>query len=256
MRAYFHWRDFNQYTKIAKGGAIKMRVLVIIPAYNEEENIKRVVDNLITYYPQYDYVIIDDGSKDKTLDICRENGYNYISHDINLGIGGSVQTGYYYAKEFGYDIAVQMDGDGQHDPKYIKDLIAPIEEGKADIVIGSRFLNGEGFQSSSLRRFGINFLSGLIRVCCGKKIKDVTSGFRAVNRTIIEFYANNYEQDYPEPSAIIAGVLHHAKIQEVPVVMHERSGGKSSINPWRSFYYMLKVSLSILLFRITFVEGG
>lgn len=233
-----------------------MKTLIIIPAYNESANIKRVVDNLIINYPQYDYVVINDGSTDETLNICRENGYNYVSHTINLGIGGGVQTGYLYAKEHNYDIAVQMDGDGQHDPLYIQDLIAPIEEEKADIVIGSRFLDGVGFQSSSTRRFGINFLSGLIRACCGIRIKDVTSGFRAVNRSIIEFYANNYAQDYPEPEAIIAGVLHHASIQEVPVVMHERRGGKSSINPWKSFYYMLKVSLSILLFRFTFVKGG
>lgn len=233
-----------------------MRVLVIIPAYNESANIKRVVDNLVQNYPQYDYVVVNDGSTDKTSQICRENGFNYVSHPINLGIGGGVQTGYLYAQRYGYDIAVQMDGDGQHDPQYIKDIIAPIEDEEADISIGSRFISGKGFQSSSARRFGINFLSGLIQICCGKRIKDVTSGFRAVSRPIIEFYANHYAQDYPEPEAIIAGVMHHARILEVPVVMHERSGGISSINQWRSFYYMLKVSLSILLFRLTFVDGG
>lgn len=232
-----------------------MRILVIIPAYNEAANIKRVVDNLIRNYPRYDYIVVNDGSTDKTVQICRENGFHYVSHPINLGIGGSVQTGYLYAKRYGYDVAVQMDGDGQHNPKYIQDVVAPIEAGEADIVIGSRFINADGFQSSPARRFGINFLSSLIELCCGQKIKDVTSGFRAVNRSIIEFYAENYAQDYPEPEAIIAGVLHHARIQEIPVVMQERTGGKSSINPWRSFYYMLKVSLSVLLFRLTFVEG-
>jgi glycosyltransferase involved in cell wall biosynthesis len=233
-----------------------MKCLVIIPAYNEAANIKQTVDKLVTLYPKCDYVVINDGSVDNTEQICRENGINYISHPINLGIGGSVQTGYKYAQENGFDIAIQMDGDGQHDPQYINELIAPIEEGKADIVIGSRFINGEGFQSSSSRRLGISFLSRLLCICCGKKVKDVTSGFRAVNCNIIQFYAKNYAQDYPEPEAIIAGVMHHAKIHEIPVVMHERSNGKSSINFWRSFYYMLKVSLSILLFRFTYVDRG
>jgi glycosyltransferase involved in cell wall biosynthesis len=232
-----------------------MRVLVIIPAYNEAANIKTVVENLIYNYPQYDYVVINDGSTDDTETICRQNGFNYISHPVNLGIGGGVQTGYLYAKRNNYDIAVQIDGDGQHDPKYIKNVIEPIEQGKADIVIGSRFLKRTGFQSSAARRLGIRFLSGLIRIFSGVRIKDVTSGLRAVNRKIISFYAGNYAQDYPEPEAIVAGAMHGAKIQEVPVEMHERNAGKSSINPLRSFYYMLKVSLTILLFRITFEDG-
>lgn len=233
-----------------------MRVLIILPAYNESSNIKRVVDNLIVNFPQYDYLVVNDGSTDDTEDICRKNGYNFISHPINLGIGGTVQTGYLYAKKHGYDVAVQMDGDGQHDPQYIKNLIAPIEEKSADVVIGSRFINKEGFLSTTSRRLGINLLSNLIYLCCGKKVADVTSGFRAANRQTIEFYSNNYAQDYPEPEAIIAGVLHKAQVKEIPVVMRERSGGKSSINPWKSFYYMLKVSLSIILFRFTFVDGG
>lgn len=232
-----------------------MKVLVIIPAYNEAANIKTVVGNLIHNYPQYDYVVINDGSTDDTETICRQNGFNYISHPVNLGIGGGVQTGYLYAKRNNYDIAVQIDGDGQHDPKYIKNVIEPIEQGKADIVIGSRFLKRTGFQSSAARRLGIRFLSGLIRIFSGVRIKDVTSGLRAVNRKIISFYAGNYAQDYPEPEAIVAGAIHGAKIQEVPVEMHERNAGKSSINPLRSFYYMLKVSLTILLFRITFEDG-
>lgn len=232
-----------------------MRVLVIIPAYNEADNIKTVVENLVQNYPQYDYVVINDGSTDDTETICRQNGFNYISHPVNLGIGGGVQTGYLYAKRNNYDIAVQIDGDGQHDPKYIKNVIEPIEQGKADIVIGSRFLKRTGFQSSAARRLGIRFLSGLIRIFSGVRIKDVTSGLRAVNRKIISFYAGNYAQDYPEPEAIVAGAMHGAKIQEVPVEMHERNAGKSSINPLRSFYYMLKVSLTILLFRITFEDG-
>ena len=233
-----------------------MRVLVIIPAYNESKNINQVVDNLIQNYPQYDYVIINDGSTDNTARVCQENGFNYVSLPINLGIGGGVQTGYLYARNHHYDIAVQIDGDGQHNPKYIRNVIEPIVNQEADIVIGSRFLTGDGFQSSTVRRFGIRFLSDLIHICDGIRIKDVTSGYRAVNRKFIEIYAKTYAQDYPEPEAIIAAAQYGAKIQEVPVVMMERIGGVSSISTWKPFYYMLKVSLAILLYRITFKKEG
>ena len=228
-----------------------MKTLIIIPAYNEAENIKNVVDNLAENFPQYDYVIVNDSSKDDTEMICRQNNYNYLSLPINLGIGGGVQTGYKYALEHGYDIAVQHDGDGQHDPVYIEKVIQPILDGKADIVIGSRFLLGEGFQSSASRRAGIRFLSALIRVFCGAKVRDVTSGFRAVNGRYIKFYAEDYPSDYPEPEAIVTASLDGARVQEVPVQMRERRRGVSSINLKRSVYYMVKVSIAILVCRIT-----
>ena len=232
-----------------------MKTLIIIPAYNESENIKRVIDNLVENYPKYDYVIINDCSTDDTEKICRENGFNYISLPANLGIGGGVQTGYKYALKNGYDIAVQMDGDGQHDPAYLDELTAILEKGEADIAIGSRFITKEGFQSSSMRRFGIKFLSLLIKVCSGADIKDVTSGYRAVNRKFIEIYSKDYADDYPEPEAIVAARMYGGTLAEVPVIMNERMGGVSSINPIKSVYYMIKVSLSILFFRITF-KGG
>lgn len=175
---------------------------------------------------------------------------------MNLGIGGGVQAGYRYALEHHYDIAIQMDGDGQHDAKYIKDLIQPIINGESDIVIGSRFLTNKGFQSSRLRRFGINFLSKLIKLCCGIRIKDVTSGFRAVNKKFIKIFAEEYSQDYPEPEAIVAGALHRGVIKEIPVIMHERKEGSSSINSMKSVYYMIKVSIAITIYRITFNKGG
>lgn len=228
-----------------------MRTLVIIPAYNEAENIKKVVDDLITNYPQYDYIIVDDSSKDETAAICRQNNYSFVSLPINLGIGGGVQTGYKYALEHDYDIAVQHDGDGQHDPAYIGQVIKPILDGQADIVIGSRFLEREGFQSSAGRRVGIKFLSALIRLCCGARVKDVTSGFRAVNKKYIRFYAEEYPSDYPEPEAIVTASLNGAKIQEVAVVMRERENGVSSINLKRSVYYMVKVSIAIVICRVT-----
>lgn len=232
-----------------------MKTLVIIPAYNEQENIEKVIKRLNDNYPSYDYLIVNDCSADKTGEICHSNGYCHLDLPVNLGIGGGVQTGYKYALEKGYDCAVQMDGDGQHDPKFLDAVTAPIESGEADVVIGSRFVEKEGFQSSAFRRLGIRFLSGLIRLCCGAKVKDVTSGYRAVNRSFIEFYANEYADDYPEPEAIVAAKLSGGRITEVPVVMCEREGGVSSIGPLRSVYYMIKVSLSILFYRITFTGG-
>ena len=228
-----------------------MRVLIIIPAYNEAENICSVVESIKSTEPGMDYLVINDCSKDDTEQVCKAHGYQYISLPANLGIGGAVQAGYLYALQHGYDIAIQIDGDGQHDPAYIRDLIQPIINGEADIAIGSRFITKEGFQSSGSRRLGIYFLSTVIRICCGIRILDVTSGFRAVNRKFIKFYAKNYAQDYPEPEAIIAAAMNGGRIKEIPVIMRERKSGKSSINVWRSLYYMLKVTLAISLYRIT-----
>ena len=181
-----------------------------------------------------------------------EKGYQVLNLPINLGIGGAVQTGYRYALKYGYDIAVQLDGDGQHDASYVKRLIEPLLAGEADVVIGSRFLRREGFQSSRSRRIGINILSDLIWLCTGKRIRDVTSGFRAVNRRFITIYAEDYPSDYPEPEAIITAVMHHGRVAEVPVVMKEREGGTSSITFRKSVYYMIKVTLAILVKRISY----
>lgn len=229
-----------------------MKVIIIIPAYNEQDNIKQVVDNLIDNYPQFDYIVINDCSSDKTKDILQYNNYNYINLPVNLGIGGGVQMGYKYAKEHGYDIAIQMDGDGQHDPKFFEKVIEPIKNDKADIVIGSRFIEGIGFQSTGLRRLGIRFLSTLINLVSGIIVKDVTSGYRAVNRKFIEIYSGEYAQDYPEPEAIVSAAMYNARILEYPVIMSERIGGESSISPFKSVYYMIKVSIAIILYRITF----
>lgn len=232
-----------------------MKVLIIIPAYNEANNIERVVHNLNEQFPQGDYVIINDCSTDNTAEICRHNHFNMISLPNNLGIGGGVQTGYKYAVRNNYDIAVQMDGDGQHNPADIAKLVTLIINDEADIVIGSRFIDYEGFQSTGMRRFGIVFLSNLIRLCSGAKVKDVTSGFRAVNKQFIEIYAKNYADDYPEPEAIVTAQLHGARIAEVPVKMEERISGKSSINPIKSVYYMIKVSIAIIFGRLFFNKG-
>ena len=226
------------------------KILIIIPAYNESESIEKVVDNLIQNYPQYDYLIVNDCSTDNTEEIIQKRGYNYISLPVNLGIGGGVQSGYLYAVKNDYDIAIQMDGDGQHDPAYIEKLITPIISGKADITIGSRFIDKTGFQTSFMRRLGINIISLVIRMCCGVKITDTTSGFRASNSEANKFFSQNYAQDYPEPEAIVAASLNGFKIQEVAVEMNERMGGISSINAKRSVYYMIKVSLALIICRI------
>lgn len=228
------------------------KCLIIIPAYNEAGNIERVVNNIRDNYPQYDYVVINDGSVDRTEEICIRNHYNMISLPLNLGIGGAVQTGYRYAQKHDYDIAVQIDGDGQHDISYIEQLILPIMNKEADITIGSRFISKEGFQSTSSRRFGISILSFLIRCLCFVKIKDVTSGFRAVNRKFIQIYAGNYPDDYPEPEAIVTALMYRGRIKEIPVVMRERVNGNSSINLKKSIYYMIKVTLAILICRVSF----
>lgn len=191
-----------------------MKKLIIVPAYNEEDNIKNTIQNLRLLH-DYDFVIVNDCSLDCTLSITREQGAIFLNLANNLGIGGAVQTGYIYAEEHGYDIAVQVDADGQHDLGYLDALIKPIEEGKANICIGSRFITKEGFQSTTIRRLGIGFLSNLIRLVTGHRILDVTSGFRAVDRNMILFYARNYPRDYPEPEAIVTAIKKGAKIIEV-----------------------------------------
>lgn len=227
------------------------KILVIIPAYNEQDNILNVLRDITKYASDMDYLVINDCSKDKTLKILQSSKAEYIDLPVNLGIGGGVQTGYLYAYKNDYDIAIQMDGDGQHNARYLKDLVRPILEGKADVVIGSRYIAREGFQSSFMRRLGIKFLSLLIRICAGIKVNDVTSGFRAVNKEMIEIFANDYAQDYPEPEAIVLAAQKGAHIVEVPIVMNERTGGRSSIAGLKTIYYMIKVSLSIILLRIS-----
>lgn len=241
-----------------------LKVIVLIPCYNEEKSIDRVIHNIVEYSIKYrrlypdriiDYIVMNDCSNDNTLDKCRKSGYSYLNLPVNLGIGGCMQTGYQYALAKGYDIAVQHDGDGQHDPRDLGDLIQIVQAGQADIVIGSRFLIKSGFQSSGLRRLGISFLSKLIYICTGAKIYDVTSGCRAVNREYIAFFAKRYAQDYPEPESIVDAALNNAVIKEVPVVMHERKEGCSSISAAKSLYYMFKVSLAILLHRLIAPKG-
>lgn len=226
------------------------RKLVIIPAYNEGKSILRAVEDIKEHAPGFDYVVINDCSTDDTLKVCQEQGLNYVNLPVNLGIGGAVQTGYQYGCQYGYDVAVQFDGDGQHDAAYLQMMAKTLIETNSDMVIGSRFIEKEGFQSSGIRRVGIKYFSGLLWVLTGKKVTDPTSGMRMVNRDVMRIYAENYPKDYPEPESVMAILRMGKKVTEVPVVMKKREEGTSSIGGVRSVYYMIKVTLAILMERL------
>jgi len=227
-----------------------LKKLIIIPAYNEEANIVKTVESIERDAVGFDYIVINDCSTDRTKEICEEHGFHYVDLPINLGIGGAVQTGYKYAWENGYDMAVQVDGDGQHDPEFLELMAEYLETHQVDMVIGSRFIEKQGFQSSGMRRVGIRFFSGLIRLMTGKTITDPTSGLRMAGRNVIELFSKDYPRDYPEPESVVAILRKGLKVAEVPVIMREREGGVSSISMKKSVYYMVKVTLAILIERI------
>lgn len=224
-----------------------MKKLVIIPAYNESASIKKTIEEIKEKAPDFDYVIINDCSTDNTKKICEENHYNVINLPINLGIGGAVQTGYRYGYNEGYDYAVQVDGDGQHNPEYLEKMVEHMIENKDDMVIGSRFIDKQGFQSSGTRRIGIKYFTLLIKLLTGKTITDPTSGLRMVNRDIMQVFAFDYPKDYPEPESVVSILRKKKKVEEIPVIMRARNGGVSSISIKKSFYYMIKVSLAIII---------
>lgn len=227
-----------------------MKKLVIIPAFNESASIERTIGDLQNNSPEFDYVIINDCSTDDTLKVCQELGFNVIDLPVNLGIGGAVQTGYRYAMDNNYDIAVQFDGDGQHNAKYLEPMAKLLEEKDLSMVIGSRFITMEGFQSSGARRIGIKYFTLLIKCLTGKKITDPTSGLRMVNKSIIKLFAMDYPADYPEPESVVTLLKRGNKVEELPVIMNNRENGVSSISFYKSIYYMIKVSMAILIERI------
>ena len=224
-----------------------MKVMVVIPAYNEEKNIFRVIKAVKGNNPEVDVVVINDGSRDCTGLEAERAGAFVINLPQNLGIGGAVQTGYIYASRKGYDAVIQIDGDGQHDPKDLYRLIALIEKDEADMVIGSRFANKTDYESTKMRLLGINFFSKLVSFVCKKDFFDTTSGYRAVNKKVIDIFARYYPRDYPEVETIVYAAKRGVRIVEISVDMNKRQGGKSSITPLRSIYYMLKVTCAILL---------
>ncbi|HVZ73673.1 MAG TPA: glycosyltransferase family 2 protein [Polyangia bacterium] len=222
-----------------------MRTLVIIPAYNEAASLPGVIEGLRRNGHE-DLCVIDDGSTDGTAAVAARLGVIVLRNPFNLGIGGAVQTGYLWAAEHGYDAAAQFDGDGQHDPACLRPAIDLIARGH-DVVIGSRFLDRGGFRSTFWRRVGIRYLSCLLRLRCGAVVTDPTSGFRVVDRAAIEIFAAHYPSDYPEPEAISLACHRQLRIVEIAVRMRERKFGHSSIAGWGTLYYLVKVSLAILL---------
>ena len=224
-----------------------MNLLIIIPAYNEAENIERVVNNLIENYPQYDYVVVNDGSSDDTRKICAKKGYNFLDLPINVGLAGAIRAGIRYANYHGYDYAVQIDGDGQHDPKYIKDMLEKMRSAQADIIIGSRFK--EKKKPHSMRMLGSRIISGARKLTTGgKKIEDVTSGMRWFNKRMIKNFGYNMHYS-PEPDTIAYLLNCGIKIEEIQVEMYERIAGTSYLNLKNSVWYMLKMLFSILVFQ-------
>ena len=226
---------------------MKPKLLIIIPAFNEEATISGVIASIRRHAPSADIVVVNDGSRDNTAAKAAKSGAIVLSHLYNMGIGATMQTGYKYANSKGYDIAVQVDADGQHPADQIEQLVRPVAEGKADIVVGSRFLGEGDYKPSLARGAGIVFFSRLVSMIIKEKITDTTSGFRASGKKCIEYFSSRYPDDYPEVEAL---VLLHKKgfsIMEVPVSMAERAGGRSSITPMKSIYYMVKVLLAILV---------
>jgi glycosyltransferase involved in cell wall biosynthesis len=228
-----------------------LRRIAIVPALNEEETVGRVIDEIRDFDPGFEIVVVDDGSVDRTAGVAVDRAAHVLRLPFNLGIGGAVQTGYRFAFEHGYDIAVQVDGDGQHDPRELPKILAPVLAGEADLCVGSRFTGNSPYRSSFARRVGIRIFARVVSAVVRQKVTDTTSGFRAVNRRGIALFAADYPHDYPEVEATVMCVKHKLRLTEVPVEMRERGGGSSSITAVRSVYYMTKVLLAIFvgLFR-------
>jgi hypothetical protein len=223
------------------------KVLIIIPSYNEERSVGWVIQGLNAFIPEADIVVIDDGSRDRTASIAKRCKAWVISLPYNLGIGGAVQTGYKFAHTMGYDIAIQVDGDGQHSPQEVRNLINEINKGDCDMVIGSRFVKKSGYRGSFPRRVGALIFSIVVSIICRQKFKDTTSGFRAVNRKVIEFFASEYPHDYPEAEAIVSLRREGFKVKEIPTEMEPRLAGVSSIDFFSAIYYMAKVLLAVII---------
>ena len=223
------------------------RRVAIVPALNEEESVPRVIDEIRAFDPGFEIVVVDDGSVDRTAQVARARGARVIRLPFNLGIGGAVQTGFRYAYENGFDLAVRVDGDGQHDPQQLGAILEPVLAGQADIAVGSRFTGATGYRSSRSRRIGIRVLAWTVSALVRQRVTDTTSGFQAVNKLGIRLFAADYPHDYPEVEATVMCFRHKLRLTEVPVRMREREHGASSITALRSIYYMVKVLLAIFV---------
>ncbi len=224
-----------------------MKKIAIVPALNEGRAIGGVIDEIRAFDPEIDVLVVDDGSSDATADVARAHGARVASLPFNLGIGGSVQTGFRYAHEHGYELAVRCDGDGQHDPAQLAQIVQPVLDGRVDICVGSRFAGEEGYRSSRSRRVGIRILARTVSLLTGQRVTDTTSGFQALNAKAIALFAADYPHDYPEVEATVMLHKHRLRLCEVPVSMRERVSGRSSITALRSVYYMAKVLLAIFV---------
>jgi hypothetical protein len=226
----------------------EVRRIAIVPAFNEEGAVGRVIDGIRAYDQGLEIVVVDDGSSDRTADVARARGAHVLRLPFNLGIGGAVQTGFRYAFENGFDLAVRLDGDGQHDPQQLDAVVAPVLCGDVDIAVGSRYLSeSEGYQSSAPRRIGIRILANTVSLLTRQRITDPTSGFQALNRKAITLFAADYPHDYPEVEALVLVVRHRLRLCEVPVAMRPRTTGQSSIRAASSVYYMVKVLLALFV---------
>lgn len=231
---------------------VGVKRVAIVPAYNEAACIASVIEEIRSVDPDVEIVVIDDGSTDATGPVAARNGAEVVRLPYNLGIGGAVQTGYQYARAHGFDIAIQIDGDGQHDPAELPKLLEPILRHEADLVVGSRFAGStSGYRGSILRRVGIQIFAHVVSLIARQRVTDTTSGFRAANRRAIRLFAADYPHDYPEVEATVLVHRHKLTMVEVPVAMRTRASGRSSINAFRSVYYMVKVMLALFvgLFR-------
>lgn len=228
--------------------SICAQYLAVIPAYNESQTLRTVVDAIRSDAPEFDILVIDDGSTDRSAEIAESAGVAVVRHPFNLGIGGAVQSGFQYAEAHGYDYMVQVDGDGQHCAEEIGTLIRVMEEDPTvDMVCGSRFLRNNGYPAPMSRRTGIHIFAFLLSRIVGQRVSDPTSGFRLYNRRAIRLFARDYPHDYPEVEAVLMVHWHRLRMREVPVKMLQRGGGVSSIRSGKSAYYMLKVLLAIFI---------
>jgi glycosyltransferase involved in cell wall biosynthesis len=233
-----------------------LRRLAIVPAYNEAASVGSVVHEIRAADPGFHVLVVDDGSTDETAAVARAHGARVVRLPFNLGIGGAVQTGYRFARDHGYDLAVQVDGDGQHDPRELRALLAPVVAGEADLVVGSRFAGAGSYHAPALRSVGIRLFARVISRIVGQRVTDTTSGFRAANRRAIALFADDYPHDYPEVETTVMVVKERLRLAEVPVSMRERAAGRSSITAARSVYYMAKVTVALFvgLFRAPLAE--
>jgi hypothetical protein len=225
----------------------RLRSIAIVPAYNEEGSLGQVLEEIRSVDPDLEIVVINDASTDGTAHVAGAVGVPIVNLPFNVGIGSAVQTGYQYALEHGFELAVQVDGDGQHDPREIGQLLEPILDGRADLVVGTRFVTGGGYRGTRLRRVGIRLFAAIVSLMVRQRVSDTTSGFRAVNRRALRLFAAEYPHDYPEVESIVLLSRYGLRMVEIPVQMRVRETGNSSITALRAVYYMIKVLLALFI---------